>query len=55
MFHDKNTSVQLSKSEVQEIEQFYLMLQKMELRRPQFSAKRLVKKLYPNYFKHKSK
>lgn len=39
-----------SKEEVKEIELFYIMLQKIENKRSGFSAKRVMKRIYPNFF-----
>jgi hypothetical protein len=36
--------------EIQEMEQFYLMLLRLEQKHTHFSAKRVVKKVYPNFF-----
>lgn len=36
--------------ELQEMEKFYSMLLRIEKKHPNFSAKRVVKKVYPNFF-----
>jgi hypothetical protein len=39
-----------SPSELEEMETFYTMLLKMEKKRRKFSAKRVMKRVYPEYF-----
>ncbi len=40
-----------SQQELEEMETFYVMLLKMENKRRKFSAKRLMKRIYPEYFR----
>ena len=45
-----NSSQEISNTiEIEKIKHLYSMLLKMEKKRPNFSAKRIVKKLYPGY------
>lgn len=41
--------------ELEEMEVFYTMLLKMEKKRHKFSAKRLMKRVYPEYFQCQNK
>lgn len=50
LFKSMNSSQKIgSKIEAEKIKQLYSMLLKMEKKRPNFSAKRIVKKLHPDY------
>lgn len=44
-----------SQRELEEMEVFYTMLLKMEKKRRKFSAKRLMKRVYPEYFQSQIK
>lgn len=49
-FTKKNKVEVFNKQELIKINDFYSMLLKIEKKRPRFSAKRVIKRIYPNYF-----
>lgn len=51
LFYKGGATALPSREEVVEMELFYTMLLKMGNKRPGFSAKRVMKRVYPNYFK----
>ena len=51
--HKEKRNISFASPEIKEMEQFYLMLLKLEQKHIHFSAKRVVKKVYPNFFKIK--
>jgi hypothetical protein len=53
MFLKRGSTTLQSQHDLKEMEVFYKMLMKIEKNRPKFSAKRVMKSIYPNFFKIK--